>query len=94
MRYGYNIVLVICICSLVPAYADLLQRVMTPYAKYPYADICMNMQTSVSLLGRKSFVTFGAPYESPPLRTVSILSVRALLAGAYRAYLWSIRLVL
>ena len=62
MRYGYNIVLVICICSLVPAYADLLQRVMTPYAKYPYADICMNMQTSVSLLGRKSFVTFGAPY--------------------------------
>ena len=39
MRYGYNIVLVICICSLVPAYADLLQRVMTPYAKYPYADM-------------------------------------------------------
>ena len=28
------------------------------------------------------------------LRTVSILSARALLAGAYRAYLWSIRLVL
>ena len=28
------------------------------------------------------------------LRTVSILSARALLAGAYRTYLWSIRLVL
>ena len=32
--------------------------------------------------------------NSVHLRTVSLLSARALLAGAYRAYLWSIRLVL